>query len=222
MAGKGYHEFDKEQNPANVSADSELPPPPKKFFDIEAFKIYFEVDASTVKQRLQKTIWPFNRHKFFEDKPDLYGAMWIPTTLIFLMSVAGSISHKLSPDKDYSYNPSSIVELALVIYLSEFGIPALLAYLILDPTKVTFSGLASLYGYSYFMFGPATIISMIRISTLSWLSFMAASAWAGALIAKNIYSDIPGNSDMKKYLIIGLGCTGYLFLTLAANKCLIS
>lgn len=222
MAGKKYHEFDKEVNPANVSADSELPPPPKKFFDLDEFRQYFEVDANTVKQRLQKTIWPFNRHKFFEDKPDLYGAMWVPTTLIFIMSVAGSISHKLSPDSEYSYNPSSIIELSCVIYIFEFGIPALLAYLILDPSKVTFSGLVSIYGYSYFMFAPATIISIIHISSLSWLSFIAASIWAGALIAKNIYSDIPGNSDMKKYLVIALSCIGYLFLTLAANKSLIS
>jgi hypothetical protein len=219
MAARNYHQFDKEVNPANVSIDSELPPPPKKFFDVEEFKVYFEVDTDIVKNRLKKTIWPFNRQKFFEEKPDLYGAMWVPTTLIFIMSLAGSLAQKLSSE-GYSYNPSSIVKVSFVIYLFEFSIPALLSFLLLDTNKVTYAGITSLYGYSYFMFMPATVISVIRVSTLSWLSFLAASVWASSLVTKNIYSDIPGNQNWKKYLIVGIASSGYFCLTVVANKCL--
>lgn len=220
MAGKNYHEFDKEVNPANVSVDSELPPPPKKFFDVEEFKVYFEVDTDIVKDRIRKTLWPFNRQKFFDEKPDLYGAMWVPTSLIFLMSVIGSISRKIASQDAYSYDPSAIIKVSFVIYIFEFAVPAFLAFLILDKNKVSFVGLVSLYGYSYFMFGPATIVSLIRISTLNWLSYLAASVWASALITKNIYSDIPGNQNWKKYLTVCIASTGFLTLTLVANKCL--
>ena len=44
-----------------------------------------------------------------------------------------------------------------------------------------------------------------------------ASVWAGTLLVKNFYTEMESVQGFKKVLTVGLGCSGYLVLTLTAN-----
>lgn len=176
-----------------------------------------EVDLHTVLTRLKKTLWPFNRSKFFEDKSDLYGAVWVPTTLIFILSVSGSIASKLSSTEGYSFDPAAIVTTACVVYIFLFAAPTLLSFCLFDGIPLTFYDIFSLYGYSYFPFCPASIVSVARFPILRWISFVLASVWSSLLIVKNFYNEIQFLDEWKKYVSIAICVSGYVALTLTAN-----
>ena len=184
---------------------------------IEKYKSFCDVDTGTVLLRLKKTLWPFDRRKFLENKADLYGAFWVPTTLIFLLSVSTSLSAFFSGSKDYTFNPSAIVTIAGVIYFFIFSVPALLSFIILAGIEITFTELMSLYGYSYFSFWIAAILSVFNYSWVRWLSFGLSSIWAGLLLTKNFYNEIESLEGSKKYLALGVSFSGYIVLTFTAN-----
>ena len=135
-------EINKEEKPAEVL---QVP-------SIEPYQVYFNVDTFTVFYHIKKTLWPFDRKKFIESQADLYGAFWIPTTLIFLLSVAGSIAAKLSPDQGYTFKLPTMIGITFLIYFFTFTVPALLSWVLLSGYDIKFVDLLSLYGYSYFIF----------------------------------------------------------------------
>ena len=202
--------------PHNSGKDPEQPNPATPSM-IETYRSHFEVDTQTVIYRIKKTLWPFDRSKFFENKADLYGAIWVPTTLIFLLSVVGSAAARLTDDKDYTFNPSALVVIASMIYFFIFSVPALLSFFLLPIDEVSFTELLSLYGYSYFMFCPAAIISVLQFTYVRWISFGASSVWAGILLTKNYYNQINSSEGWRKYLTIIISLSGYAVVTLTAN-----
>ena len=184
---------------------------------LDKYRSFCDVDTETVLFRLKKTLWPFNRSKFLESKADLYGAFWVPTTLIFLLSVSGNLASTVSETGGYAFNPAAIVTLAGVIYFFVFSVPAVLSFCILAGLEITYVELTSLYGYSYFIFWPAAIVGALRLPLAQWLAFGLASVWAGVLLTKNYYSEIEALEGFKKYLAIGVSLSGYIALTLTAN-----
>ena len=146
MQGVIQLEPEKKSQPPPATLVSPAPPPATS--SIEKYKSFCDVDTGTVLLRLKKTLWPFDRRKFLENKADLYGAFWVPTTLIFLLSVSTSLSAFFSG----------------VIYFFIFSVPALLSFIILAGIEITFTELMSLYGYSYFSFWIAAILSVFNYS----------------------------------------------------------
>ena len=183
---------------------------------LDSYKGFCDVDTAIVLYRIKKTLWPFDRSKFLESKADLYGAFWIPTTLICILSVAGSIGAKYS-DNQFVFNPSDIVLVTGVVYFFVLTVPSILSFILLAGYEITYTELLSLYGYSYFLFCPAAVISVINYSLVRWLAFSVASVWAGVLLTKNYYNELEFLEGGKKYLAIGISLSGYVGLTLTAN-----
>jgi protein YIPF1/2 len=192
------------------------PPSPPRLSGLDGYRSYCEVDTESVINRLKKTLWPFDRSKFLESKADLYGAFWVPTTLIFLLSVAGSLSTQFS-SIGYSFDPYAIVVTAGVIYFFVLSVPGILSLVLLREYEITFFELLSLYGYSYFIFLPATAVSILKLSYLRWGAFGVASVWAGTLLSRNYYSQIQDLEGLKKYVTVGISFSGYFVLTVVAN-----
>ena len=184
---------------------------------LDKYRSLCDVDTEIVLYRIKKTLWPFNRSKFLESKADLYGAFWVPTTLIFLLSVSGNLASTVTEEGGYTFNPSAIVTLAGVIYFFVFSVPAVLSFCILAGLEVTYMELTSIYGYSYFIFWPAAVVGALKWPAAQWLAFVLASVWAGVLLTKNYYTDIEYLEGFKKYLAIGVSLSGYIVLTLTAN-----
>jgi protein YIPF1/2 len=55
------------------------------------------VTTIDIRNRLLTSLIPFNRKFFniYKEKPDLYGPLWILTTLIIVLSIAGNFSRYL-------------------------------------------------------------------------------------------------------------------------------
>ena len=184
---------------------------------IDSYSSFFEVDTPTVLLRLKKTLWPFDRSKFFENKADLYGAIWVPTTLIFLLSAMGSVPALFSSNEGYTFNPSVLVMISALIYFFIFAVPAVLSMLLMPIDEVSFTELLSLYGYSFFTFCISAVLSVPKFTYLRWGSFGLASIWGGVLLTKNYYSQINSSQGWKKYLTILISLSGYAALTATTN-----
>lgn len=96
---------------------------------IEFYQPFFNVSNEDVKNRLMMSFIP--RPRFFEiarDNPDLWGPVWITSTMVFMLSAAGNFSNYLSAnDKDqYLYNYEFVPAAAGLVYGVGFGLPILL------------------------------------------------------------------------------------------------
>lgn len=212
---QGVIQLEPDRNQGRIEVSS--PPSTSANTTLDPYKSYCEVDTTIVLQRIKKTLWPFDRRKFFENKGDLYGAFWVPTTLIFILSVAGSLATRISSNEGYAFDPTGIVITATSVYFFVFAIPAVIYFVLFTGIDITYYDLLSLYGYSYFAFWPAAILSVVNFSLIRWLAFGTASIWSGLLIGKNYYNEVQFLVEWKKYATIVISFSGYLGLTLIAN-----
>ena len=188
---------------------------------LDQYKIYCDINTSTVVYRLKKTLWPFNEQKFFESKADLYGAFWIPTTLIFILLFSCTLSLKIS-DPSAKFDPQALIVTSAMVYTFVFSVPAVLSFAIFSGAEISYMELTSLYGYSYFLFWPAALVSVLNFSFVRWISFGVSSVLAGALLTKNFYNEIEFLQGWTKYASIIISLSGYIVLTVVANLYLFS
>ena len=65
----------------------------------------------------------------YKEKPDLYGPLWIYTTLIIILSISGNFSRGLAMGDDFTYNFRFIPIAATVVFSVGFGLPLMLKFL---------------------------------------------------------------------------------------------
>nr|CAB3477585.1 unnamed protein product [Digitaria exilis] len=134
-----------------------------RMFSVAAYKPYFDVDTSDVVERIWESVFPF-RGTFTEktsDNPDLYGPFWTCTTLIFVAASIATfvtyLSHKWHK-KEWNYDINLVTWSAGLFYGYVTFVPLLL-YVILKYFSAP-AGLVQLwclYGYSLFIFIPASV-----------------------------------------------------------------
>ncbi|KAF8086137.1 hypothetical protein N665_0634s0022 [Sinapis alba] len=84
---KGYQSLDtptgSEQQPSNNW---------KGLFNVYSYTHYFDVDTDVVVNRLMSSLYPTNGDFFnkIDANPDMYGLVWICTTLVFVLSSLGN------------------------------------------------------------------------------------------------------------------------------------
>ena len=87
------------------------------------YQPFFDVDQEEIKRRLKCAIIPL-KPEFFSvigTNPDLWGPVWITTTIIFLLFAAGNLSNYLSSnDKDHFNYEYNFVPIALGVVLKYF------------------------------------------------------------------------------------------------------
>ncbi|KAI3458646.1 hypothetical protein Pfo_015309 [Paulownia fortunei] len=162
--GQGY------QTLGGTSADGSEQQPNnnwKGVFSIYSYTQYFNVDTDIVLNRLVSSLYP-TRGDFvskIDANPDLYGLVWISTTLVFVIASLGNFATYLmhrrnDPSTSWSFDVSyvnvaagSIYGYALVVPLAYYF---LLQYLGTSPSLIRFW---CFWGYSLFIF----ILSSVSI-----------------------------------------------------------
>lgn len=173
----------------------------QSFFSIGRFSPYFNVDTSDVLERIRDSLLPYKGD--FVDKvghnPDIYGPFWICTTLIFVAAALGNfasyLSHKLKHEA-WKYDINKVTWSAGMFYGYEFVVP-LAFYFLLNYFGVT-SGLVQLwclYGYSLFIFIPASFLSAVPIEIFRWVIVGLAGFASATFLALNMRSHIKSQSD---------------------------
>lgn len=181
-----------------------------RIFSVAAYKPYFDVDTSDVLGRIKDSLIPFGGS--FSEKtasnPDLYGPFWICTTLIFVAASIGTfvtyVAHKLQK-KDWDYDINMITWSAGLFYGYVTVVPLCL-YVILKYFSAP-SGLVQLlclYGYSLFVFIPASCLSVIPVEIFRWVVAGVAGFMSATFVALNLRAHIMSAGERWFLIVVGI------------------
>lgn len=150
----------------------------KGYFNIASYTQYFDVDTDVVLDRIKSSLYPHHGDFFtkIDGNPDLYGLIWISTTLVFVVAAFGNcatyLMDKSSNSKTtWNFDVGYLSMAACAIYGYTLVVPTafffLLQYLGSSPSLVRFW---CMWGYSLFIFICCSVSILLFVSYYSWLS----------------------------------------------------
>ena len=179
----------------------------KFFFFFLIFKKYFQITSNDFILRFINSFIPFN-HKFgnlIKNNPDLYGPIWIYTSLILSLSATGSLTRTIQGHNNKNFFQEFIPIAASTIYIVGFGLPILIAFLMrVFGIKLGFVHVICTYGYSFSIFLPISIICIIQFHFIQWISLIYAVFSSTSLLVVNYYKLMGDFSRNKKSIIIAI------------------
>ena len=168
-------------------------------------KRYFQINSKDFLNRVVRSIIPFNS-KFYDlisTNPDFYGPFWIYTCFVILVSSCGALTRTIQGIRDSNFYQEFIPIAAILIYFIGFGVPILIALLSkIFGGKINIAPVICVFGYSYTIFLPITIICVIPSQILHWIFLGYAILSSSSLIIMSISKTISDISKGKKIAII--------------------
>ena len=135
--------------------------------------------------------------------PDFYGPFWIYTCFVILVSSCGALTRTIQGIRDSNFYQEFIPIAAILIYFIGFGVPILIALLSkIFGGKINIAPVICVFGYSYTIFLPITIICVIPSQILHWIFLGYAILSSSSLIIMSISKTISDISKGKKIAII--------------------
>ena len=179
-----------------------------KFFCCFAiFKKYFQITSNDFILSFINSFIPFN-NKFgnlIKNNPDLYGPIWIYTSLIILLSATGSLTRTIQGHNNKNFFQEFIPIAGSTIYMVGFGLPILITILMkVFGIKLGFVHVICTYGYSFSIFLPISIICVIQYNYIQWIALIYAVFSSTSLLVVNYYKLMGDFSRNKKSIIIGI------------------
>ena len=179
----------------------------KFFCCLTIFKKYFQITSDDFIFRFINSFIPFN-NKFvnlIKNNPDLYGPIWIYTSLILLISSTGSLTRTLQGNNNKNFFQEFVPIAGIIIYSVGFGLPILISLLMkIFGVSLGIVHVICTYGYSFSIFLPISIICVIQINALQWIALLYAVFSSTSLLVVNYYKLMGEFSRNKKFLIIGI------------------
>eukprot|EP01129_Flabellula_baltica_P007222 TRINITY_DN2786_c0_g1_i1.p1 TRINITY_DN2786_c0_g1~~TRINITY_DN2786_c0_g1_i1.p1 ORF type:complete len:273 (-),score=24.68 TRINITY_DN2786_c0_g1_i1:321-1139(-) len=178
-----------------------------KCWHVDYWKYWFNVDTNDILWRCLFSLIPFNP-SFLEritEKPDLWGPIWVTTTLVAILAVSSNIGSFLTLH-EASLSTEGIFKLlygAMVIYGYTFIIPLILMFVckwLKIPLK--FPEAASLYGYSMVIFLPIGIACIIPIVLVRYILMGVAGLVSTLFLSYNFWIKTKDHFDMFWVIVI--------------------
>ncbi|KAG0145297.1 hypothetical protein CROQUDRAFT_658873 [Cronartium quercuum f. sp. fusiforme G11] len=165
------------------------------WFSIDAYTQYFDVETKTVLERCWKTMYPKDDYveSVLAGRPDLYGPFWLPTTLIFILFFASSLSGALTAylnSQTYDYDFSKLTLAVGLVYVYALALPACMWATMRYWAGVesrTIPEVINLYGYGLTVFVPVALLSIPPVPLLRGLVAIVAFAISLAFLVRNLY-----------------------------------
>ncbi|XP_022134466.1 protein YIPF1 homolog [Momordica charantia] len=194
--GRGYQ---------TLESPSDSQPQPsndwKGFFSISSYTQYFNVDTDIVLNRLISSLYPIGGDftSKIDANPDLYGLVWITTTLVFSLASLGNCATFLMQKHSdngtaWSFDVSYVNVAAGSVYGYAIVVPMafyfLLQYLGSNSSLIRFW---CLWGYSLFIFILASFLLLIPVEILRWFIILVCGAASSSFVTLNLRSYIEGN-----------------------------
>ncbi|XP_042373980.1 protein YIPF1 homolog [Zingiber officinale] len=175
----------------------------KGLLSISSFTSYFNVDTDVVVDRIISSVYPLNDFsRKIDGNPDLYGPVWISTTLVFILAALGNyasylIHKKSEQDADWEFDVNYINWAACVIYGYEVVVPVAF-YFLLQYFGVTASlvRLWCLWGYSLFIFIPTSLFLLVPWEIFRWIIISLAGSASSWFIYLNLKISTEGSNMM--------------------------
>ena len=177
----------------------------KFFCCFTIFKKYFQITSQDFLLRFLNSLIPFNKkfQNLIRDRPDLYGPIWIYSSLIIIISATGSLTRTLQGHNNKNFFQEFVPIAGIVVFGVGFGLPILIGFLMkIFGTTLTFVSVICTYGYSFSIFLPISIICVIQINILQWTALAYAIFSSTSLLVVNYYRQMGDYSRNKKFLII--------------------
>ncbi|KAF8108334.1 hypothetical protein N665_0111s0045 [Sinapis alba] len=208
-AAKGYQTLESptegpEQQPPNNW---------KGFFNVYSYTQYFNVDTDVVLNRLMSSLYPTTGDFFnkIDANPDLYGLVWICTTLVFVLSSLGNCATYLVKKRTDSVAPwvfdvNYINLAASLIYGYAIIVPVAFYFsLRYMGSKADLLRFWCLWGYSLFLFVPTTLPLLIPVEFLRWVIILLAGGASSCFVALNLRSYLEGSNDLTVVVAVAFG-----------------
>ena len=168
-------------------------------------KHYFKITSKDFTTRIIRSIIPFNS-KFYDlisSNPDFYGPFWIYTLFTVLLSGCGALTRTIQGKRDLNFYQEFIPTAALLIYFIGFFVPIFITLLSkLFGAKLDIAPVICIYGYSYTIFLPITIICSIPSQLLQWLLLVYGLISSSSLFIMSISKSLAEITNGKKIAII--------------------
>ncbi|GJQ11570.1 hypothetical protein GpartN1_g3361.t1 [Galdieria partita] len=165
-------------------------------------KNFFDLDTSDFLLRCRRALFPIGK-KILDnpdnEEADIYGWVWIPTTVILVLSVNSSLFvffSALFHQQDASVSHISGVNFrkfwifSVLVYGYNIVIPAILwGVLVCTTSRQPILHLFCIYGYSCTSYIFASLISIIPFEVIYIVSFVIASIVSSITLFRNIFSE---------------------------------
>ncbi|KAK2430848.1 protein YIPF1 protein [Trifolium repens] len=171
------------------------------FFSVSSYAQYFDVDTDAVMTRLISSLNPIGGDFFskIDANPDLYGLIWISTTLVFALASLGNLATFLmqkhgDSSTSWSFDVSYMNTAAWSIYGYVIVVPVayyfFLQYMGSNANLIRFW---CMWGYSLSIFIFSSFLLIIPVEFLRWIITLLTGVASASFVALNLRSYIEGN-----------------------------
>ncbi|KAH8919642.1 Yip1-domain-containing protein [Atractiella rhizophila] len=203
----------------------------KGMLDLESYTGYFDVDTQSVLARCTATFLPPYHSNYLsevlEERPDLYGPFWVPTTVAFVLFVTVSLSTSVqaynSGVEGWTYDFGGLSLGIATLYTYALGVPVVLWAAMrywASIMEISPVSLICIYGYSTTIW---IFTSLLCIPPFPWVRLsvtLLSAAISGFFLARNLYpilATAENGAKSKPLLVLILGAHAVLGIVLYAG-----
>ncbi|XP_014494853.1 protein YIPF1 homolog isoform X1 [Vigna radiata var. radiata] len=172
-----------------------------RIFSVSSYMQYFNVDTDVVVNRLLSSLNPVGGDFFnkIDANPDLYGLIWISTTLVFVLALLGNIATYLTQKHvdnttSWSFDVSFVSTAAWCIYGYVIVVPLayyfFLQYMGSNANLIRFW---CMWGYSLTIFIMSSFLLLVPVGILRWIIIILTGVASASFVALNLRSFVEGN-----------------------------
>jgi len=191
----------------SVVTQEQKPESKYKFWQVEYYQDYFNVDNREILIRILRAIFPFkfNFVELIHEKPDLYGPFWITTTLIFLMAASANFASYLvtiiEGKSTFTYDFLKIPYGAAVLYGYVTIIPlGLYLFFKWVEIKISYLEIMCCYGYSLFIYCFTALVCILPNVMVQWVAVSIACLISTIFLIFNLW--VPIRTRIAKAFIM--------------------
>ena len=214
-------ESEEEKRLLSGAPSSQPPPPPSgqpapaapasnaHFYELEYWSEFFQVETGEVLSRLRIALFPKDAAQFLVRigaTADLYGPIWISTTLIVLLGMMSNVASYAQRRRGVSwkYDFSLMVWAAMVIYTYSIFMPVIVWVVFRYhsvPARVV--EVACAYGYAWAPFVLASVLCFFPWGWIRWtvMSIAVAVSLAFLILSLRMLFD---KMQLRKFLFISI------------------
>lgn len=185
----------------------------KGYFNVYSYAQYFNVDTDVVLNRLMSSLYPTTGDFFskIDANPDLYGLVWICTTLVFVLSSLGNcatylVKKRTDSEAPWVFDVNYINLAASLIYGYAIIVPVAFYFsLRYMGSRADLLRFWCLWGYSLFVFVPTTLPLLIPVEFLRWVIILLAGGASSCFVALNLRSYLEASNDLTAVVAAAFG-----------------